>query len=73
MARKLSLAALGATEVRLIRQTLRRLEALSRPRQQEVLARATELLCERMQYPEDVPPQSRRAFLVALLRATEET
>ena len=66
------LRALGAAEVRLIRQTLRRLESLSEHRQAEVLGRATQVLCERIEYVEEVPPQSRRGFLVALLRASEE-
>lgn len=66
------LRALGMTERRIIRQTLRRLDTLSSQRQAEALARTTHVLCTRMQYPEAIAAPSQRAFLVALLRAVEE-
>jgi uncharacterized RDD family membrane protein YckC len=66
------LRALGSAEIRLARQTLRRLEGLPPDRCDEVLARATEALCERMAYLEEVAAHDRRAFLMALLRAAEE-
>jgi uncharacterized RDD family membrane protein YckC len=66
------LVALGMAERRLIRQTLRRIDTLSPERRAEALARTTEVLCARMQYPEQVAGPHQRAFLVALLRAAEE-
>jgi len=66
------LRAVGAAERRLIRQTLRRLDGLSEDRRAQALARATEVLRARMEYPEEIPPGTQYAFLVALLRAAEE-
>lgn len=60
----------AGTELRLIRQTLRRLESLSTLQREAALARATEALCQRIGRADEVPPAERQAFLIDLLRAS---
>lgn len=63
------LAALGADERALLRQTLRRAESLDEARRREVLRRAAEVLRQRLAYRELKPGEEER-FLAALLRAS---
>ena len=52
----------------LVRQTLRRVEGLDPERAGEALARAVEVLCQRLEHP-PVEPHDHRAFLHSLWRA----
>jgi uncharacterized RDD family membrane protein YckC len=65
------LEAVGGDERRLIRQTLRRLDQLSARRREQVLERAAGALRQRIGLEEEIPARDRRAFLLALLRDTE--
>lgn len=62
---------LGSPEVRLARQTLRRLDGLPPHQAAAALARASEVLCRRIGH-DPVPPERARAFLLSLLRAVHE-
>ena len=64
------LARVGETERALVRQTLRRAPTLPPPLAAEALGRAAAVLAERMGH-EPVPPREQRAFLQALLEATQ--
>jgi uncharacterized RDD family membrane protein YckC len=62
--------ALGRDGRSLVRQTLRRLDALSEDQRELALERSVTVLCERIGYAEHVDPQDRAAFLRALWRAS---
>ncbi len=62
------LARLGRNERALARQTLRRLDALDSARAEAALARAVQVLAERLDYADEIPAAEREAFLRALLR-----
>jgi uncharacterized RDD family membrane protein YckC len=66
------LAALGPVERRLARQTLRRLEGQPRWKRKKLLARAVEVLRVRIGHAEELAAEDQRAFLMALLRDSEE-
>ena len=63
-------AALGREGRALVRQTLRRLDALGEDQRELALERSVTVLCERIGYREHVDPQDRVAFLRALWRAS---
>ena len=65
------LARTGARERRLLLQTLRRIPTLDDAAARVVLARATEVLCSRIGYGEEIAEDDRQAFLRALGRATQ--
>jgi hypothetical protein len=65
------LSALGPVELRLVRQTLRRMDELPTWRAREVLARTTEAVTRRIGWSEPLAPAARRDFLMALLRDAE--
>jgi len=62
------IARLGRDELALVRQTLRRLDALAPEQAAEALERAAAVLAARIAH-EPIAPTERRAFLRALLRA----
>lgn len=64
------IARIGRKERTLIRQTLRRIEALDPERREQALERSVEVLCDRIGY-EPVEASQRRDFLRALLRASQ--
>lgn len=64
------LGAIGPVERTLLRQTLRRIEGMKDQEAEPILARTTEALRRRIGYGE-IEPLLRKAFLQALLRATE--
>ena len=66
------LEALGPVERRLARQTLRRLDGQPRWKRKKLLARAVEVLRVRIGHDEEIAADDRRAFLMALLRDSEE-
>jgi uncharacterized RDD family membrane protein YckC len=61
-------AALGPVELRLVRQTLRRLDVLPSWKAREVLDRTATALCSRIGWQGTLPPGDQREFLMALLR-----
>jgi len=61
------IARIGAKELRLIRQTLRRLPDLDEARAARVLERTVTVLCELLEH-EAVDPADREVFLRALLQ-----
>jgi uncharacterized RDD family membrane protein YckC len=63
-------ARVGPEELRLIRQTLRRLPELSQDNAALVLERTVTVLAERLDH-EPIPPADRRTFLHALLKLVE--
>ncbi len=65
------LAAVGAVELRLVRQTLRRLDELPTWRARQVLARTIEALCTRIAWNDALEASDYREFLMALLRDAE--
>lgn len=65
------LAAVGPVELRLVRQTLRRLDQLPRWKARQVLERTTGALCARIGWHEPLEPEHHRDFLLALLRDAE--
>lgn len=65
------LSALGPVELRLVRQTLRRMDELPTWRAREVLARTTDAVTRRIGWSEPLEPGDRRDFLLALLRDAE--
>ena len=66
------LEALGPVERRLARQTLRRLDGQPRRKRKQLLARAVEVLRVRIGHDDEIAAADRRAFLMALLRDSEE-
>jgi uncharacterized RDD family membrane protein YckC len=62
------LAAVGPVELRLVRQTLRRLDELPSWKARLVLARTVEALCTRIGWTETLTAGDQREFLIALLR-----
>jgi len=62
------LAALGPVELRLVRQTLRRIDELPTWKAREVLERTTQALCTRLGWQEPIEASEQRDFLLALLR-----
>ena len=65
------LAALGPLELRLVRQTLRRLDELPTWKAREVLGRTVAALSARIGWQEPLEPRDWREFLVSLLRDAE--
>ena len=66
------LEALGPVERRLARQTLRRLGGQPRWKRKKLLTRAVEVLRVRIGHAGEIPGDHQRAFLMALLRDSEE-
>jgi hypothetical protein len=66
------LEALGPVERRLARQTLRRLDGQPRWKRKKLLTRAVEVLRVRIGHDEEIAGPDHRAFLMALLRDSEE-
>jgi uncharacterized RDD family membrane protein YckC len=62
------LDAMGPVELRLVRQTLRRIDELPSWKVKEVLGRTVGALCTRIGWQEPLEPGDRREFLMALLR-----
>lgn len=62
------LDAIGPVELRLVRQTLRRIDELPTWKAKQVLERSVEALCTRIGWQEPLEPGDRRAFLMAVLR-----
>ena len=65
------LSKVGRTERRLVRQTLRRLPHLAPQQREAILARAVDVMRNRIDFEEPLDPAMREAFLHALLRAAE--
>jgi uncharacterized RDD family membrane protein YckC len=65
------LAAVGPVELRLARQTLRRIDELPTWKAREVLDRTTRALCTRLDFGESPPPEQQRDFLLTLLEVAE--
>ena len=65
------LDAVGPVELRLVRQTLRRIDELPTWKAKEVLGRTVGALCTRTGWQEPLEPGDRREFLMALLRDAE--
>ncbi|MCG8590278.1 MAG: RDD family protein [Proteobacteria bacterium] len=66
------LARVGPAELRLLRQTLRRLDSLGPTEAQRVLERAAGALCARIEFEEPVAGPQAATFLRALLHAAED-
>lgn len=62
------LDAIGPVELRLVRQTLRRIGELPTWKGREVLERTVQALCTRIGWDEPLEPEQHRDFLLALLR-----
>lgn len=65
------LAAVGPVELRLVRQTLRRLDELPTWKADQILARTVQALTRRIEWQEELLPEHNRDFLLALLRDAE--
>ena len=65
------LGAVGPVELRLVRQTLRRVDTLPSWKRTQVLGRTCQAICKRIGWREPLDPDQHRAFLLALLRDAE--
>ncbi len=65
------LAAVGAVELRLVRQTLRRIDALPTWKRVQVLERTCQAIGKRIGWREPLEPDHYRDFLLALMRDAE--
>lgn len=65
------LAAIGPVELRLVRQTLRRIDELPTWKRKQVLGRTVQALCTRIRWQEPLEEGHQPAFLLALLRDAE--